>query len=263
MNELKVFENVQLGKVRTLEIKGEPYFVGKDVAEILGYERATKAIQDHVDIEDKDEVPIQDSIGRMQKTPIINESGMYSLILSSKLPKAKEFKRWVTSEVLPTIRKTGGYVSNATQMVDTYFSSMDGMHKELVKGLLMNIEAQKKQLAEAQPKVQYHDEVLDTSSYMTLTEIAKAEGFPSACQVNKLLEEHKVIYRVGYRGSSSRKQPSEYPHAFTAAYGYLLLEGYAKIATLVMGGSTKNRTKHTIKWSEKGRKWLHEFLTQN
>lgn len=109
MDNLEVFENKEFGKVRTVLVNNEPYFVGKDVAEILGYERATKAISDHVDEEDKDEVPIQDSIGRMQKTPIINESGLYSLILSSKLPTAKKFKRWVTSEVLPSIRKTGTY----------------------------------------------------------------------------------------------------------------------------------------------------------
>ena len=96
---------------------GEPWFVGKDVAEALGYERATKAIQDHVDFEDKGEVPIQDSIGRMQKTPIISESGLYSLILSSKLPSAKKFKRWVTSEVLPAIRKTGGYVDQSRNRI--------------------------------------------------------------------------------------------------------------------------------------------------
>ena len=95
----------------------EPWFVGKDVAMALGYGRATKAIQDHVDFEDKDEVPIQDSIGRMQKTPIISESGLYSLILSSKLPSAKKFKRWVTSEVLPTIRKTGGYVDQSRNRI--------------------------------------------------------------------------------------------------------------------------------------------------
>lgn len=108
-NEIKIFKNEEFGSVRTMEINGEPYFVGKDVAEILGYGRPTKAILDHVDDDDKDEVPIQDSIGRMQNTPIINESGLYSLILSSKLPNAKKFKRWVTSEVLPAIRKTGSY----------------------------------------------------------------------------------------------------------------------------------------------------------
>lgn len=97
------------------------WFVGKDIAEALGYQRATKAIQDHVDVEDKDKIPIQDSIGRMQNTPVINESGLYSLILSSKLPNAKKFKHWVTSEVLPAIRKSGhyeapGYAPKATSI---------------------------------------------------------------------------------------------------------------------------------------------------
>ena len=92
MNNLTVFKNQDFGEVRTVTINDEPYFVGKDVAEILGYERATKAIRNHVDDDDIHEVPIQDSIGRMQNTPIINESGLYSLILSSKLPRAKQFK---------------------------------------------------------------------------------------------------------------------------------------------------------------------------
>lgn len=93
-----------------MTINGEPWFVGKDVAEILGYSNSRKAIGDHVDDEDKtDGVTIRDSIGRVQNPIIINESGLYSLILSSKLPTAKQFKRWVTSEVLPAIRKTGGY----------------------------------------------------------------------------------------------------------------------------------------------------------
>ena len=109
MNNLQIFENPKFGKVRSVNVNGEPWLVGKDVAEALGYERGTKAIADHVDEEDKDVIPIQDSIGRMQNTPVINESGVYALIFSSKLPKAKEFKRWVTSEVLPAIRKTGSY----------------------------------------------------------------------------------------------------------------------------------------------------------
>ncbi len=116
MNTLKVFENAEFGTIRTVEINGEPWLVGKDVAVALGYERATKAIQDHVDNEDKDEVPIQDSIGRMQKTPVINESGLYALVLSSKLPSAKKFRRWVTAEVLPSIRKHGGYIVGQENM---------------------------------------------------------------------------------------------------------------------------------------------------
>ena len=109
MTELQIFNSEEFGDMRTVTIDDETWFVGKDVANALGYERATKAIQDHVDDDDKDEVPIQDSIGRMQKTPVINESGLYALIFGSKLESAKRFKHWVTSEVLPTIRKTGGY----------------------------------------------------------------------------------------------------------------------------------------------------------
>ena len=114
-----VFNNAEFGQVRTMEINGEPWFVGKDVAAALGYERATKAISDRVDKEDIDEIPIQDSIGRMQKTPIINESGVYALIFGSKLPNAKKFKHWVTSEILPTIRKTGSYSITQTK-TDSY-----------------------------------------------------------------------------------------------------------------------------------------------
>lgn len=115
MQELQIFKNEEFGEVRTVTIDNEPWFVGKDVATSLGYERATKAIQDHVSEEDKDEIPIQDSIGRMQKTPIINESGLYALIFGSKLESAKRFKHWVTSEVLPSIRKTGGYQMQTPQ----------------------------------------------------------------------------------------------------------------------------------------------------
>ena len=110
MNEIKTFENAEFGSVRTIEIKGEPYFVGKDVAEILGYAKPENAIANHVDSEDKTSTLIQGSGSNYKsKTIIINESGLYSLILGSKLPNAKKFKRWVTSEVLPTIRKHGMY----------------------------------------------------------------------------------------------------------------------------------------------------------
>lgn len=108
--EILTFNYENIGNIRTLDIDGVVWFVGKDVAKLLGYERPTKAVQDHVDKEDINGVPIRDSIGRMQQTPIINESGLYSLILSSKLPDAKKFKRWVTSEVLPAVRKHGAYL---------------------------------------------------------------------------------------------------------------------------------------------------------
>lgn len=107
MNELKVFENPTFGQVRTIEIDNEPWFVGKDVAEALGYSNPQKALRDHVETEDR---TVNESFTvNGTKGTLINESGLYSLILSSKLPGAKEFKRWVTSEVIPSIRKTGGY----------------------------------------------------------------------------------------------------------------------------------------------------------
>ena len=110
-NEVQIFENAEFGKVRTIVKDGEPYFVGKDVADILGYTNSRKAIGDHVDEEDKNTVTIRDGIQGNPNLTIINESGLYSLILSSKLPAAKKFKRWVTSEVLPSIRKTGSYTA--------------------------------------------------------------------------------------------------------------------------------------------------------
>lgn len=108
MNDLKVFENEEFGSVRTLSMDGDPWFVGKDVATALGYAKPTDAVRKHVDSEDRGVSKTETPSGE-QEVVIINESGLYSLILSSKLPKAKAFKRWVTSEVLPTLRKTGSY----------------------------------------------------------------------------------------------------------------------------------------------------------
>lgn len=116
MNGIRVFNNPEFGSIRTLEINGEPYFVGKDVATLLGYVKARNAIAAHVDDEDKKDASIQGNLGGTQTMTIINESGLYSLILSSKLPSAKRFKRWVTSEVLPSIRKSGGYIAGQEQM---------------------------------------------------------------------------------------------------------------------------------------------------
>lgn len=116
--EVTVFKNLvhpEFGELRTVEIDGEPWFVGKDVAEALGYSNARKAVLVHVDAEDKG-VTKWDTLGGTQQMTIINESGLYSLILSSKLPSAKEFKHWVTSEVLPSIRKNGAYIRNQENM---------------------------------------------------------------------------------------------------------------------------------------------------
>ena len=120
MNEIQIFNNPEFGDIRILMIKEEPWFVGKDVAVALGYKDSVNAIKSHIDDEDKmgwqnATSPIFDSLGRPQKAILINESGLYSLILSSKLPAAKRFKRWITSDVLPTLRKTGKYELPVTQ----------------------------------------------------------------------------------------------------------------------------------------------------
>ena len=109
--EIQIFKNPQFAEIRVMVKDGEPWFVGKDVAEVLGYSKARNAISVHVAEEDKKDALIQGPLGGAQTMTIINESGLYSLILSSKLPQAKEFKRWVTSEVLPSIRKTGAYLT--------------------------------------------------------------------------------------------------------------------------------------------------------
>ena len=129
MDQLEIFENKEFGQVRTINIDGEPWFVGKDVAKILGYKDTSDAMRRHVDDEDKLTRCFTDS-GQKRELYIINESGLYSVILSSKLPSAKRFKRWVTSEVLPVIRKTGSYE------MDDYSPEMKAilMHdKKLVK----------------------------------------------------------------------------------------------------------------------------------
>lgn len=148
MNDLKIFENPEFGKIRTLEVEGEPWFVGKDVADILGYGNSRKALADHVDEEDKNTVTIRDGIQGNPNMTIINESGLYSLILSSKLPTAKKFKRWVTAEVIPSIRKTGGY-----QLV----SAMDQQHKQLdtLQKIRFILDVQAKKMKEDQQAASY------------------------------------------------------------------------------------------------------------
>ena len=167
------FVNEEFGSVRTVCINGEPWLVGKDVATILGYERPTKAIQDHVDEEDKDGVPIQDSIGRMQKTPVINESGFYSLVLSSKMPRAKEFKHWVTGKVLPTIRRTGGYVSNEDMFVETYLPFADEAIRNMFRLQCQVINQLNDRIRRDEPKVKFADHVSDTVNLIDMSDMAK------------------------------------------------------------------------------------------
>lgn len=154
LDNLIPFDNPSFGTIRTLLISGDPWFVGKDVAEVLGYGDGNKnskalsnAIADHVDGDDKG-VTILPTPGGPQKTIIINEPGLYSLVFSSKLPTAKAFKHWVTHDVIPSIRKTGGYVSNADLFVDTYLPFADEATKDLFRANLKVIDDQNKKIKE-------------------------------------------------------------------------------------------------------------------
>ncbi len=143
--KLQIFSKKEFGDIRTIVINNDPYFVGKDIATSLGYKDTSDALKKHVHDDDKLTRRFADS-GQNRNMIIINESGLYSLIFGSKLESAKEFKHWVTSEVLPTIRKTGGYVNNVDLMVNTYFSDVPDEQKSLVKGLLVNIEEKQKKI---------------------------------------------------------------------------------------------------------------------
>lgn len=173
MNELQIFKNEEFGEIRTIEVKNEPWFVGKDVAEILGYSNTRDALAKHVDSEDKADVAIHD--GRQNRyMSVINESGLYSLVLSSKLPTAKKFKRWVTSEALPTIRKTGGYINGSEAMSDSEI---------MAKALLVaqkTIEANKEKINQLmsdnermKPKALFADAVANSDGTILIGELAK------------------------------------------------------------------------------------------
>lgn len=173
MNDLKIWENPEFGVLRVIEQDGEPWLVGRDVAKALGYFNVSKAVATHVDAEDKrfEMLPIADAqngnVLGATKTTLINESGLYSLVLSSKLPGAKRFRRWVTNEVLPSIRKDGGYIKTAPGMTDA-----DIMAKAILLAQ-KTIEGQKAQIAEMTPKALFADAVSASSTSILVGDLAK------------------------------------------------------------------------------------------
>lgn len=153
MEELKLFNNPEFGTIRVISIEDEPWLVGKDVAQALGYTDTDQALRRHVDDEDKLTRNF-DGSGQNRSMTIINESGLYSLVLSSKLPTAKKFQRWVTSEVLPSIRRTGGYVANDELFIQTYLPFADESTKSLFRTTLHTIGEQNKLIQQQRDKIQ-------------------------------------------------------------------------------------------------------------
>lgn len=205
MGELQIFKNEEFGEIRTVEISGEPWFVGKDVAEILGYTNPNEAIQDHVDDDEKLNSKMLSSVKidlGQRGGWLINESGLYSLILSSKLPNAKAFKKWVTSEVLPSIRKHGGYISGQAEMSpeELMARALQVAQKTLeerearislltAENSVLTVEKQM-----LQPKADYFDELVDRNLLTNFRETAKQLSIKQNDFVNFLLEK-KYVYR--------------------------------------------------------------------
>lgn len=195
MNELKIFNNPDFGEVRTLNIDEEPWFVGKDVAVALGYTNPRDALAKHVEGEDKNTVAICDGTPGNPNTAIINESGLYSLVLSSKLPTAKAFKRWITHDVIPSIRKNGGYIAGQEAMT---------AEELMAKALLVakkTIEEKEAELSRRQvenaimaPKADYFDELVERNTLTNFRETAKQLGVKQKAFISFLME-RKFIYR--------------------------------------------------------------------
>lgn len=227
--------NFEKNEVRTFLVNDEPYFVGKDVASVLGYSNTPKAIRDHVDEEDK----TQNESFTVNGTALmlINESGLYSLILKSKMPKARKFKRWVTSEVLPTIRKTGSY----TNVPQSFAQAL-----RLAADLEEKNQLLEQQIAEYEPKISYLDMILSSTDTVATSQIAADYGM-SAIALNKLLNElgvqHKVsgqwiLYRKHMNQGYTKSHTSEIPKA----------DGGVKVVM-------------NTKWTQKGRVFIYNLLT--
>lgn len=239
-NQLQIFENEEFGKVRVLDIDSAPWFVGKDVAAALGYSNVTRDVKRHVDAEDKG-VTEMVTPGGTQQLLIINESGLYSLIMSSKLPAAKKFKRWVTSEILPSLRKHGAYITEDTleeMLRSSEFTSqlLDRLMSEREKNTVL-----KECVAELKPKARYYDLILQSKNNLPVSAISKDYGM-SAVTFNRLLHDLKIQYKLG---------PT------WLLYQEYANEGYTVSRTYHTGENTS--VVHTY-WTQKGRLFLYERL---
>lgn len=245
--ELQVYKNAEFGSVRTTTIGGQPYFVGKDVANILGYSNSRKALIDHVDEEDKG-VTKCDTLGGKQDLVIINESGLYSLILSSKMPNAKKFKRWVTNEVLPAIRKHGLYVTDdLIANPDLAIAAFTALKEEREKNkeLMAAVAIGQQQVAEMQPKATYYDVVLKCRDAVNISVIAKDYGW-SAMRMNEYLHEKGIQFKQG---------------DIWLLYQKYAPNGYTKTNTHIYKDSKGiQHTKVHTKWTQKGRLFIYEQL---
>ena len=198
-NELKTFTNDNFGSIRGIEIDGEGWLVGRDVAKALGYKNISDALKKHVDEEDKG-VAKCDTLGGIQEMTVINESGFYSLVLGSKLPNAKKFKKWVTSEVLPSIRKHGMYATD--ELLDNpdlliQIATKLKEERELNRRLQEENEEKNKLIEKQKPKAEFYDEIIDSTTVIGMKEVAdilKVKGY-GRNNLFKFLREKGILNR--------------------------------------------------------------------
>lgn len=247
MNQIKIFENPEFGKVRTVEIDGKPYFVGKDVAEALGYSKPLNALSVHVEKDDSLKQGLTDSLGRKQETILINESGLYSLILSSKLESAKRFKHWVTSEVLPSIHKSGGYIAGQEQMSDSEL---------MAKALLVaqkQIEERNAQIERMRPKEIFADAVAASHTSILIGELAKLIR-----QNGVDIGQNRLFSWLRENGYLVKRKGTDYnqPTQKSADLGILTTK-----ETIIAHSNGSTEIKKTVKVTGKGQQYfINKFL---
>ena len=245
-NELRAFTKEEFGTVRTMMIDGEPWFVGKDVAEALGYADPKSTISKKIDNEDKGVSKMATPSGTQEMT-IINESGLYSLVLSSKIPTAKKFKRWITSEVIPSIRKNGMYATddllNNLDLLISVATQLKEEREQKKKLEVMN-EAKDQVICELQPKADYTDEILKCPGTVTITQIAKDYGM-SGTKMNKILNELGVQFKKSGQWFIYEKYNGK---------------GYTKSQTVQIERHGVKDCVMNTKWTQKGRLFLYELL---
>lgn len=250
---IQKFNSTEFGQVRGVEIDGEGWLVGKDVCDILGYANASKALADHVDDEDKLNNESLSSLGQRGGW-LINESGLYSLILRSNLPKAREFKRWVTSEVLPAIRSKGAFINFdhsdkaalGKMLVEAGQTILAQANK--IDALTAEVAVKDQQIAEMQPKASYYDVVLSCPDAIAISIIAKDYGM-SAKGLNKFLADQNIQYKQGDIWLIRAKYQK---------FGYTC----TKTALISHSDGSQRPKAHTY-WTQKGRLFLYDFLKKH
>ena len=214
MNNLQIFDSPDFGQIRTIQQNGEPWFVGKDVADILGYQNGSRDVNRHVDEDDRQNYQ-NGTFESNRGLTIINESGLYSLILSSKMPKAKEFKRWVTSEVIPAIRKTGGYIAGSENMTDAEIMAKAVLvAQSTIQQRDQRIKELESDVAAAKPKVLFADAVSASDSTILIGDLAKLikqNGHPIGQKrlFNWMREQGYLIKRAGADYNSPTQRAME------------------------------------------------------